>query len=280
MAMFKSKELGTIAIIILLLSFGFSYRFEGPPTLPTWVGNFALCLLAVTLAILVHEAAHKIVGARYHIYVEPKLWISGIAALLLGVFISGGRFVFAAPWAVSMQARPLRPGMPWPHVSPKEKAIVALAGTLANIGFAIVAKLLVPVLGPFAQKLIDINTAIAIYNLVPFFTILPILAFQWASLKPIDAPYIEGEYVFFGNRPLWAFVFAFSILITLSLKFLSAALSIVLSFICALGLWFLWHYFFEPEPPTKGPWPVKSTFIATEKGPTYKSYKKIARGER
>ncbi|MGB9674984.1 MAG: hypothetical protein ACP5IJ_00680 [Candidatus Nanoarchaeia archaeon] len=276
--LFKKSELGTIAAIILLLAFGFSYRFEGPPTLTTWAGNFLICLIAVTMAVLVHEVAHKVVGAKLHIDVEPKLWISGIVALLLGVLFSHGLFVFAAPWAVAMRGRALRPGMPWPHISPKEKAVVAVAGILANLAFAIVAKLLVPFAGPFAEKLISINCAIAVYNLVPFFTILPILAFQWSSLKRIEAPYIEGEYVFFGNRPLWAFVFVFAILLSISLKFLSIGLSLLISILGSIGLWIVWHYFFEPAPEPKGPWPIKSSLIATEEGPTIRTYKKIAKG--
>ncbi|MEM2954414.1 MAG: site-2 protease family protein [Candidatus Nanoarchaeia archaeon] len=267
--------------IILLLAFGFSYRYEGPPTLSAWFGAFILALIIVSISFFVHELAHKIVGKKLGILVEPKLWISGAITLVLLLILSNGAIVFAAPWAVYMRAKSFRPGTPWPHISPKEKAIVALAGICANIGLAIFAKIFTPILGLVSEQLIRVNLALAFYNLIPWATILPIMMFQWASLKPLEAPYIEGEYVFFGSRPVWAFMFFFTIFLGISFKYFSTFVSLLLSLFFTFGLWIAWHYFLEPELISpKGPWPIKKSLIAIEKGPTYKTYKKIAKGLR
>jgi hypothetical protein len=115
------------------------------------------------------------------------------------------------------------------------------------LALAVIAKALVPVFGLLAVKLMTINLTIALFNLVPFFTLLPIIALQKAKRKALEAPYVEGEFVFFGSRTLWVFLFAFALILAISLLFLGALTSVLLALLLAFLLFVAWHYFFEPE---------------------------------
>jgi membrane-anchored protein YejM (alkaline phosphatase superfamily) len=62
-------------------------------------------------------------------------------------------------------------------------------------------------------------------------------------------PYVEGEFVFFGSRLLWAFTFTFIVVGGLCLIFLSLAASIAIALALAITVWIAWHYFLEGAAP-------------------------------
>ena len=260
---FEKHELISIAIVTLALGFGFAYKFEGPATLGSWFGNFILVLALVAISVVVHEIVHKEVGKRFFAEVTSKVWPSGIVALFVITILSGGLITFAAPWAVSITPkRTYRMGRTFPHLGPREQAMIALSGPMASLGLAVLAKILAPALGLVADKLILINATLAIFNLFPFFMILPIIAAQKSSLKPLETPYTEGEFVFFGNRLLWVFVFFFTLIAGVSLLFLGALASLLIAFIAALVIWIAWHYFWEAE-----------VIFGKGEGPSFKGYR-------
>jgi len=263
MAVSNTELRDTIAIIIAL-AFGFAYKFTGPATLSNWSGNFILTLILVAISVLIHDFVHKLVARKFLADVKSKIWLSGIIVMLILLVISKGWLVFAAIWAVSIiPLRLLRPNRTWPHLGPKERSIIAVSGSLSNLALAVFAKVLVPVFGSIATKLMTINLTIALFNLVPFFTLLPIIALQRRSEKPLETPYVEGEFVFFGSRTLWVFLFVFTIALAVSLLYLSALVSVLLALFLAFLLFVAWHYFFESEylPEMK------------MSGPSYRHYK-------
>lgn len=252
------KEFRDTIAIIVALAFGFAYKFSGPATLSNWSANFILVLILVAISVLIHDFVHKIVARKFLADVKSQIWLSGIIIMLVLLVVTNGWLVFAAIWAVSIiPLRLMRPGRTWPHLGPRERSIIAVSGPLTNLALAVFAKALVPVLGSVATKLMTINLAIALFNLVPFFTLLPIISMQWAKQKALEAPYIEGEFVFFGSRTLWVFIFAFSLILAACLWFLGAIASVLLSLLLAFLLFVLWHYYFElehlPEQTMKGP---------------------------
>jgi len=260
---FDRHELIGLSIVTLALAFGFAYRFEGPATLGSWFSNFILILVLVGISVVVHEIVHKEVGKRFFADVTSKVWPSGIVALFVITILSGGLITFAVPWAVSIAPKRLqRMGRTFPHLGPREQALIALSGPMASLGLAVVAKILSPLLGLVADQLVLINATIAIFNLVPFFTILPVIAAQKGSLKPLEAPYVEGEFVFFGNRLLWVFVFFFTLVAGVSLLFLGALASLLIAFISAAIIWIAWHYFWEAE-----------VIFGKGEGPSFKGYR-------
>ncbi len=259
------KEFRDLTAIIVALAFGFSIKFTHIVTISNWSANFILILVLVAISVLIHEFAHKIVARKFGADVKPQIWLSGVVIMLVLLVLTDS-FVFAAIWAVSIiPIRLFRPGRTYTHLGPRERSVIAMSGLLANIALAVVAKLFVPVLGDVATKLMTINLTIVLFNLIPFFTLLPIIAMQKHKLRAIEAPYVEGEYIFFGSRTGWVFLFAFSLVLAASLFFLGALASVILALILAFVLWIAWHYFFEPEA-------LKEIKV---KGPSFRSYKKI-----
>jgi hypothetical protein len=244
----SNTEIRDSIAIIVALAFGFAYKFSGPATLSNWSANFILILILVAISILIHDFVHKIVARKFLADVKSQIWLSGIVVMLILLVITNGWLVFAAIWAVSIiPLRLMRPGRTWQHIGPRERSIIAVSGPLSNLALAVVAKALVPVFGTIAIKLMTINLAIALFNLVPFFTLLPVIALQWTKEKALEAPYVEGEFVFFGSRTLWVFIFAFTLILATSLLFLGAVASVLLALFLAFLLFVAWHYYFESE---------------------------------
>jgi hypothetical protein len=279
---FELNELKDLIPVILILAFGFSYQtclglskscqLIKTISLGNWFGNFFMVLILVAISVLVHEAAHKIVASKFMAVVKSKLWLSGIIAMLLLMFISNGWVIFAALWAVLIRPwRLFKPGKPFPHIGPREYALIGLAGPMANLGLALFAKLI----GPVGAKLMVINIYLAIFNLLPLLTLLPILALQrgreMLSRTPFEAPYMEGDYVLFGNRALWVFVFIFTIVVSVAMFYLGLFASIMTALIAAVAIFIVWNWFLEPESApfsnVKGPG-GKGT------GPTFRNYRK------
>jgi len=251
----SSEELRDLIIATLVLAFGFSIIFPGVATLGNWFKYFVLDVVLVGISIFIHELVHRAVAARLLATVKSTLWRTGALATLATSIITGGLFVFAAPWAVTIQPRYfIRPGTinPKAHIGPHDTALIAISGPAANFGLAVLAKLLEPALGIVAQELIGINVALAVFNLFPFFTVFPII---FARLTPFvgerlrATPYVEGEFVFFGSRPLWAFTFTFFVIGGLSLLFLSLATSLILALVLSAAIWLAWFYFLEGAAP-------------------------------
>lgn len=260
----SNTEIRDSIAVIVALAFGFAYKFTGSATLSNWSGNFILVFILVAISILIHDFVHKLVARKFLADVKSQIWLSGIVVMLILLVITNGWLVFAAIWAVSIiPLRLMRPGRTWPHLGPRERSIIAVSGPLANLGLAVVAKALVPIFGVLATKLMTINLTIALFNLIPFFTLLPIIALQKTKEKALEAPYVEGEFVFFGSRTLWVFIFAFSIALGVCLLYLSALVSVLLALFLAFLLFVAWHYFFEPEHLP----------IMEMKGPSFRHYK-------
>ncbi|MEM4247817.1 MAG: hypothetical protein QXH80_00985 [Candidatus Nanoarchaeia archaeon] len=251
----ETEEFRDLSIAAVVLAFGFSIIYPGAPTLGSWFSHFLLGLVLVAFSVFVHEIAHRYVAYRLQAKVHSKVWPAGIAATLITSLLTGGWFVFAAPWAVSITPwYSVRPGQAYAkaHLGPHDAALIAVSGSLANFGLAIVAKMLSAPLGLIAKELISINVALAAFNLFPFFTFFPIV---FARLTPFlgerlrATPYVEGEFVFFGSRPLWIFTFAFVVIGGLGLMFMSLLASLMLALVLTIVISIAWFYFLEGAAP-------------------------------
>jgi hypothetical protein len=229
----------------------------------------------VAISVLVHEAAHKVVASKFLAVVKSKLWLSGIIVMLLLMFISNGWVIFAAIWAVIVRPfRLFKPGKPFPHLGPREQAMIGLAGPMANLGLALFAKLI----GPVGAKLMIINIYLAIFNLLPLLTLFPILALQkrreMIKRTPFEAPYMEGDYVLFGNRTLWVFVFIFTLVVSVAMFYLGLFTSIIFALIAAVAMFIVWTWFLEPETAPMAKVMGPATGGVKGAGPTFRNYGK------
>jgi hypothetical protein len=92
-----------------------------------------------------------------------------------------------------------------------------------------------------------INVSLAVFNLFPFFTLIPALAYRkieagMASRRLLkEIPYVEGEFVFFGSPVLWVLSFSFILILGLSLFFFDILFSLIVALFASIGLWILWQ---------------------------------------
>lgn len=248
----EKTELRDLTITVIALAFAFGWRFSGAPTLGNWTGNFILVLVLVIISVLVHEVVHRLVAVKFQARVHSKLFITAIGAMLLVAILTNGWLVIAVPWAIYVVPLYMfRPGKPYPkwHLGPYETALIAVSGPMANFVLAVVAKMLVPSLGLVAEKLIFINASLAVFNLLPFLTVIPTMFAKMSprGMKLKEVPYVEGEFVFFGSRALWTFVFAFVAVGCLSLLAVSALSAVMIAFIIAFVAWVAWEFLRESE---------------------------------
>ncbi|MFH1684449.1 MAG: hypothetical protein ABIA67_06170, partial [Candidatus Margulisiibacteriota bacterium] len=62
----------------------------------SWLGNFFLCLIAVAVAIIVHESVRRIMGLEQGFRVEFKPFMYGLIGGLILAFMSYGKIIFLA----------------------------------------------------------------------------------------------------------------------------------------------------------------------------------------
>ncbi len=176
--------------------------------------NFLVWILAVIVALTIHEFAHAYSAYAFgddtarrfgRITLNPLAHLDPIGFIML-VFIGFG-------WAKPVQIDPLR--LKNPRVS---SALVALAGPLANllgiIVFGIALKILAPILGPanllvnFLFMLVVIDTILMIFNLIPIppldgshilFSLLPDRFDRFKEQLMINGPFVLLALILIDN---------------------------------------------------------------------------------
>jgi len=187
MQMFESQELKDIIISVLVVTLIFAYpEFN---LLPFY-------LLAVILAFLFHELAHRFVARKFGCVAFYKMWLTGLLISLVLVIASGGYIKFIVPGAVMIY--PFRFGR-WKfrvsRLTINEIGIISVAGILVNLFFAIIFKPLSGALIISADsKVVDVFASLSYVNaFLAFFNLLPI--------KPLD-----GSKVFLWKPWFWFFL--------------------------------------------------------------------------
>ncbi len=123
-----------------------------------------IALVAVGTGFVAHEMAHRQVARRYGFHSEYRAWMGGLAFAVLLAFVSGGRFIFAAPGATYIFAT---------DISVKQNGKISIAGPATNlvIGIALLLIGLFMAEG-FASTVLGyaafINFWFAFFNLLPF----------------------------------------------------------------------------------------------------------------
>lgn len=153
-----------IAWVALGLAFTFFIGLPRPVQLATGLSFaelsriFALSMVTVGTAFLLHEVAHKVVAIRF----------GQIAAFradfgMLGLAIASGLagFLFAAPGAVYHRGR----------ITDRQNGLVAVAGPVTNLGLAVVFLPLYfapGLIGDIGRWGLLVNAFLAAFNMIPF----------------------------------------------------------------------------------------------------------------
>lgn len=277
-------EIWHLIISILILGFCFSFRYWGGKYFDFDVGfsNFIFITFLVGFSVFIHEITHRLAAKKAQAEINYRTWWTGVLVAIILIFLTDGWFVFAAIGAVTIvPLRVYRVGTDKQSLGPFERAKIALSGPMANFVLAVISAILFNATGSFLwERLFAINAWIAVFNLFPFFRIMPLLSRirwyrllgqtqpiatgkrrtgQWISLirktpewtakKLKDErllPRSEGEIVFFGSKPTGIFLFSF---VTLACVLLFVIKNIFASLFLALiiggVIYALWHYYVE-----------------------------------
>lgn len=269
MPKFKFDEVKEFLIICVVLGFIFSFRDWGETTFNIGAGirNFLLTTFLVVVSVLVHEVVQRSYGARFGVSIKFKTWKLLTVAALVTTIITNGYVPFAAIWTMmtvydSSHRFLFRPGKETPHFGPYERAKVALSGPLANLMLFLIAAYFNYRNPVFVwEKLMMVNAGIAIFNLFPFFRLLPAILFtrtrtlyqftykagKVMQLKRETIPYLEGEILFFGSRPLWIFSFTLALTaISTIYYFKNLLVGAAISIVVAVVIYIIWQWFIEP----------------------------------
>lgn len=158
---FYKDELKDILISMIAVTIIFAYR---PFNLSTTLSLIPYYFVAVVIAFLFHELAHRFVARKFGCVAFFKMWPQGIMISLLFMLVG---FKFVAPGAVVIL--PYRFGR-WSrkainiHLTDVEMGLISIAGIAVNIFFAGLFSMFA---GEFFVFLAGINAVLALFNLLP-----------------------------------------------------------------------------------------------------------------
>lgn len=160
---FFIDEIKELVISAVVLGFCFAWVLRHGYDEMSFPTVFLLMMIAVGLAFIGHELAHKAVAQKYGCWAKYKMWETGLIFAFL-MAVSPIHIVFAAPGAVYIQCD-------YYTMSRRESGLISAAGASANLVLAIMFLMLSPIPG-FIGTLRDIgffiNTWLALFNMIPF----------------------------------------------------------------------------------------------------------------
>jgi Zn-dependent protease len=200
---FSKKEQADLLISWITLSIAFVWAvkngflgFQGMGLATALVVSTPIAFVAIGTGFVFHELAHRQAARNYGFVSEFRMWKEGLIFALLIVFITGGRFIFAAPGATYFLGR---------NVSVKQNGIISLAGPATNLCVGLILLLISSITDNSILYLIlsysaSINFFFAFFNLLPF--------------GPLD-----GTKVFIWNKTVWVVAILVSIMLLLATGF-------------------------------------------------------------
>ncbi|MFH0768840.1 MAG: site-2 protease family protein [Chloroflexota bacterium] len=178
----RAKELRDLIISALILAVAFgialSGGFRGFQRLDILILVIGMSLVAVSLSFVFHELAHRLIARRFGYFAEYAMWGKG---LLIALGCSFFGFIFAAPGAVMIHPK----GSVWgtSDFSQRRIGLISLAGPATNIALALIFQVL-----DFVEPALlftlgaQINTWLALFNLIPFGPLDGAKVFKWSKL--------------------------------------------------------------------------------------------------
>ena len=164
----------------------------------------------VALALLVHETAHRVVGLYLGQQVTLAFWAPGLIAGVVLAMFSNGEIVFLVSGAITVKMMEVaRLGKFRYGLSYNDLGVIAAAGPVANVGLAVVLRLLefLPGGGLLHQAMM-VNLVFALCNMLPI-------------------PPLDGAQFLFASRSWYVFTFAGIAAMTALLLLTNALLAVL-----------------------------------------------------
>jgi len=166
--------------------------------------NLLNSIVIVALALLVHEAAHRVYGLDIGFRVEFQPWIYGLVAGVMISIMTYGKLIFITSGGIILHVLEThRLGYFRYNRSNSTIGLTAVMGPYANILLAIMFKALGFLPGGLIHKAMMINILFAVYNMLPI-------------------PPLDGAHAFFANRGFYLLTFGSIIGMSLLLTFQSS----------------------------------------------------------
>lgn len=239
---FTKKEVEHLLIAGLVLGFIFSFKEWGEESFNLLIGlsNLTVSVIAALLVFVIHELGHKIVARRSEATTEFRTWSIerfwfhkwssfkkkipiGIIGSLILAFFSNGNIKFAALETTKIEENPIyRTRKKFPHLTHFEKAVIALAGPIASIALALIAKV-ISTSNPLFIKIATMSIYLAAYSMIPISK-------------------LDGLKILVGSIPLYILSAIFIAMVIILLPILNTALVIILALITAIALTLLYLY--------------------------------------
>lgn len=227
---FSQEETRNITLIIIAftLMLGFddgSDKF----VVAKWVANLVLSFLIVLFGFFIHVSAQKIWGAVNGIRMEQQIsWPGIVAGLVLALISRGAITVYLPGTFKAYHVASIRPGKFRHGLNISDVSYMAMAGPVANVFFAMMAKAIFFQL--FGVDSLFLNNFIMFNFLLALFTMLPI-------------PGQTGLYAFFGSR-LW-YVVGFGVLVGYVILYSMGVYSMFGALAIGFLVWLMYYFFFE-----------------------------------
>ena len=178
---FSKTELKHLTIgALLVMGVGLTYFLTA--TRGATLLNLAILSIAFTLSFLLHELAHKFAAQYFHLWAEFRVTMQGALITLISMFLP---FKLISPGAVMIVGSGTR----------ETVGKTAIAGPVTNIILSTVCILIAALTGDLFMVVAFINAFLAVFNLIPFGIMDGLKVFRW-------------------NKPIWATVFAASVVLT------------------------------------------------------------------
>jgi hypothetical protein len=228
---FSLEELKWLFISIPIMAFIVGFD-DGRDTWNAlyWVGNYLLCLIAVTIAVFAHEFAHRVTGLEQGYKVTFKPFFYGLIAGLILSFMSYGKIIFLAYGNVFLNIlEKHRLGYFRYQLGYFHMGAVALMGPLTNMCIAILFTLVPIVPSSLAAKIVWVNILFAITSMLPI-------------------PGTDGLQVLFASR--WLYFLTLGAMIGISvfmLKGFTWWVVVIAAILSALVFWLGYYFVIEKK---------------------------------
>ena len=178
MITFTRNEIRDLIIAFIVISIAFAISNVGLDAYG-FISILPIIMIGVGIGFLLHELGHKYVSMNYGYRSEFEVWPLGLVIALATAFIG---WVFAAPGAVKIYAD---------KMTDEINGKISIAGPMANMALALVflaiAALIYPLKSYSIVQLIylictvgfSVNSFLAAFNLLPFYTLDGIKVLKW-----------------------------------------------------------------------------------------------------
>jgi len=225
----EKREARDILISILAITFVFAYSDNSESfVLASWIINFIVTLLVVTISFLVYDAGCKVAALQQGFRAEYQMWPQGIALSVIITLPTGGKWVVLLTGGIFLHFMTIMRVGKWRvGLNTIAQGTIAAAGPVANFILMTVCLVIgaqLKIMPEFFMYAATINGFMMAYQLLPI-------------------PKTNGIHIFFMSRLAYAFIFgtlgSYLILVLMGIY------SWILSLLIGIVVWFSWYWFIE-----------------------------------